>query len=63
MPIRTIETKREWLEDAAGHVLPRRLTVSVGRGRRTEVEFYHREMDADIPDGIFSVSYLTRKGR
>ena len=62
-PIRTIETRREWIERLGDHSLPTRLVV-VGPKQRllTEVTFSDRQLVAEIPTSVFSLSHLRRRG-
>jgi len=63
-PVRTIETRREWLEEVDGHVLPRKMVAFQRQGlRKTEVVFSNRKLQIDIPDGLFTSGHLTRTGR
>ncbi len=63
LPIRTIETRREWVEQLGDHALPTRLIVLDGKGRRfTEVTFADRRLVAAIPASRFSLSHLQRRG-
>lgn len=63
-PIKVIEVHREWLKAFDGHVLPTKLVAMDGKGiRSTDVEFYDRSLRSDIPDNIFTTSYLTRSSR
>lgn len=61
--IRTMETRRAWVEEIDGYALPARVIVADGRRRRsTEVVFSDRRLKEDIPDTLFSVDQLIRKG-
>ncbi len=63
LPIRTIETRREWVEQLGDHALPTRLIVLEGMGRRiTEVTFADRRLVTRIPASRFSLSHLQRRG-
>ncbi len=62
--VRSIRTRRNWLEEVKGHVLPQRIVVGDGKGRgTTEVVVSDRVVDPEIPEQLFSTSYLLRKGR
>lgn len=62
-PIRTIVTKRSWLETIDGHVLPKRLVAEDGYSdRTTEIEYTERRLENDLPDAMFSTVSL-QKGR
>ncbi|MBW2493882.1 MAG: outer membrane lipoprotein-sorting protein [Deltaproteobacteria bacterium] len=61
-PYRVLESPRSSMVERGGHVLPSRLLVrDVNRGTSTEVLISDLEVDASIPDRIFTVSTLEQK--
>jgi len=60
-PIRTIETRRAWLDAFESSLLPRKRVVRTRARGRTELIVVERSTTLDIPDSTFTLSHMRRK--